>query len=205
MSVPPTIDRNLLISYASEPESGLTQAFAGMILSSLRAGARPPASAADLGTDRFTALVDTYFPGLRAVLPEDWAGGREDDGDGFRAEEIEDVLGLLLEYRSDDSDCTRWLAVAIAVGCMGQDHLYQDMGLPNRQALSELLKVRFTGLFERNVGNMKWKKFFYKQLCDRAAVNLCKAPSCQVCNDYHQCFGPEDESGLGALTGQSRA
>jgi nitrogen fixation protein NifQ len=44
---------------------------------------------------------------------------------------------------------------------------------------------------------MKWKKFFYKQLCDRAEVKMCPAPSCQVCNDYQNCFGSEeDESAL---------
>ena len=47
---------------------------------------------------------------------------------------------------------------------------------------------------KKNTGNMKWKKFFYKQLCDRAEVNLCKAPSCQVGADYRSCFGPEEEA-----------
>jgi len=28
-------------------------------------------------------------------------------------------------------------------------------------------------------------------LCDRAQIQLCKAPSCGVCSDYLQCFGPE--------------
>jgi len=36
-------------------------------------------------------------------------------------------------------------------------------------------------------------------LCDRAEVRACSAPSCQVCVDYQKCFGPEDDSGLGAL------
>ena len=66
------------------------------------------------------------------------------------------------------------------------------MGLTGRQALSDLLQQNFTALHDKNVGNMKWKKFFYKQLCERAEVNLCKAPSCQVCADYRSCFGPEE-------------
>jgi len=76
---------------------------------------------------------------------------------------------------------------------LGGNHLYQDMGLPDRQALSALLERHFTALYLKNVGNMKWKKFFYKQLCDRAEVKLCPAPSCQVCNDYRNCFGPEED------------
>jgi nitrogen fixation protein NifQ len=39
---------------------------------------------------------------------------------------------------------------------------------------------------------MKWKKFFYKQLCEREGVNACKAPSCAACDDYSKCFGSED-------------
>ena len=102
-------------------------------------------------------------------------------------------MALLLEHRSDAAEHTEWLAHAIASGCMGGNHLYQDMGLPDRQALSTLLERHFTALYLKNVGNMKWKKFFYKQLCDRAEVKMCPAPSCQVCNDYHNCFGSEED------------
>ena len=36
------------------------------------------------------------------------------------------------------------------------------------QALSQLLREHFPALCERNTGDMKWKKFLYKQLCDRS-------------------------------------
>ena len=108
-----------------------------------------------------------------------------------RVDEIDDVLQLLLDHRSDDSEETRWLAHAIATACLGDNHLYQDMGLTSRVLLSDLLRNHFASLYERNTGNMKWKKFFYKQLCARAEINICKAPSCKVCNDYGTCFGPE--------------
>jgi hypothetical protein len=68
-------------------------------------------------------------------------------------------------------------------------------------ARSILLRQNFTTLYDKNNGNMKWKKFFYKQLCDRAEMNLCKAPSGQVCSDYRQCFGPEDAGGLSPSSG----
>lgn len=112
--------------------------------------------------------------------------------EAMRGDEFGDVLALLLEHRTRPSQESEWLAVAIATACMGNDHLYQDMGLPNRQMLSDLLSEHFTSLFLRNSGNMKWKKFFYKQLCDRSGVNACRAPSCAVCDDYLKCFGPED-------------
>ena len=84
-----------------------------------------------------------------------------------------------------------WLAHAIASACAGENHLWEDMAMPNRDALSQLIKKYFPTLYFKNTANLRWKKFFYKLLCDRAQARLCKAPSCGVCCDYAQCFGPE--------------
>jgi len=107
-------------------------------------------------------------------------------------DEFDELVALLNDCRSDDSEKTLWLACAIASACFGRNHLWQDMGLPSRTELSELLRVHFRTLYTKNVGNMKWKKFFYKQLCERMNAQVCKAPSCGVCADYGQCFGEED-------------
>ena len=109
----------------------------------------------------------------------------------LRGDEYEDVLALLLEYGCDNSDETAWLAGAMAAACMGENHLWQDLGLANRLELSDLIRTRFPALHAKNSGNMKWKKFFYKQLCERAEVRACRAPSCAVCADYAGCFGAE--------------
>jgi nitrogen fixation protein NifQ len=66
------------------------------------------------------------------------------------------------------------------------------MGLPGRADLSQLLTTHFTRLATKNTGDMKWKKFFYKQLCDESGLRICRAPSCSVCDDYSNCFGAED-------------
>ncbi|HEY3327549.1 MAG TPA: nitrogen fixation protein NifQ [Novimethylophilus sp.] len=112
-----------------------------------------------------------------------------------RTDEFDDLVELLLDYRCDDSDATRDLAVFIAAACMGDNHLWQDMRLPNRAALTKLMQTRFPGLYAKNSSNMKWKKFFYKQLCERAEIFICKSPSCGVCVDYDKCFVSEDASG----------
>lgn len=109
-----------------------------------------------------------------------------------RNEEFDDLAALLLDHASRDSEEVRLLARIIAHACMGQNHLWQDLGLPNRQALNELLRNHFGPLHVKNVGNMRWKKFFYRQLCERAGVLICKSPSCGVCCDYAECFGPEE-------------
>jgi len=182
-----------LMAHAQNPDDQLTQAFAGVIHSSRLNQCLETPAMLGLAEEHFTSLMESYFP--RALQN---AGLRLSNGTGvpgceaMRSEEFGDLLELLLEHRTHPDKESEWLAFAIATACMGNDHLYQDMGLPNRQILSSLLSEYFTGLFALNTGNMKWKKFFYKQLCNRSGVNACRAPSCQVCADYLKCFGPED-------------
>jgi nitrogen fixation protein NifQ len=106
-----------------------------------------------------------------------------------RADEYEDLLALLLMHKSSDE--AESYAREVALACFGDDHLWQDMGLPDRETLSEIFRVHFNSLFLRNSFNMKWKKFLYKQFCDMLDVKTCRAPSCSVCRDYDNCFGPE--------------
>lgn len=107
------------------------------------------------------------------------------------AEELADLLALLREHRRDDSEETDAVARAMASACAGGNHLWEDMGLPSREALSRLIRHHFPTLYYKNTRNLRWKKFFYKQLCDRAEARLCKAPSCDLCSDYIACFGAE--------------
>lgn len=47
--------------------------------------------------------------------------------------------------------------------------------------------------------DMKWKKFFYRQLCEREGVAICKAPTCDACTDVGICFGAEAGEPLSVL------
>lgn len=193
------IDYDWLMSHAKDPQDGLVRAFAGVIHNASRREGPAPNLAMGLSQERFVELLDRYFPGVSRELYAHTCATPCDDCVKLRADEFDDLVRLLLDHRADDGEQTEWLAYAIASACMGGNHLYEDMGLANRQALTDLLNRHFTTLFVKNIGNMKWKKFFYKQLCDRAEVKACSAPSCQVCNDFDACFGPEDETGLASL------
>jgi nitrogen fixation protein NifQ len=112
----------------------------------------------------------------------------------LRADEVEDVAALLIEHadpRAGSAAERAAVAEAVAVGCLGDDHLWQDLQLASRAALSALMTRWFPALAAKNVHDMKWKRFLYKQLCDRALVQ-CRAPSCGECSDHARCFGPED-------------
>ena len=85
-----------------------------------------------------------------------------------------------------------WLAHAITTAAMCENHLWQDKGLPNRKVLAALRQKYVPSLAALNNKDMKWKKFFYRQLCQRAGVLICKSPHCAEFGDYRICFWPEN-------------
>jgi nitrogen fixation protein NifQ len=111
-----------------------------------------------------------------------------------REDEVDDVRSLLLDH-ADPAAGSRadalLVAEAVALACLGDDHLWQDLQFAARGELSALMAHWFPALVARNQADMKWKKFLYKQLCEREALFICKAPSCGVCVDRAVCFGPE--------------
>lgn len=176
-----------LLTLAAQPDDLATLAVAGAIETAHAHG--EPASRLLRGFDarEFTALLDALFPGAsRRLAPTAGAAADADDLDT----EFDDVLHLLMEAADPPRRETRWLACAIASATLFDNHLWQDLQLPDRQALSTLLATHFGALARRNTGNMRWKAFFYKQLCDRSGA-VCRSPSCGACDDYAECFGPE--------------
>lgn len=110
-----------------------------------------------------------------------------------RGDEVDDVRDLLLAHAEPDAPAGHARAVAevIALACLGDNHLWQDLQLASRAELSALIERYFPRLAARNHAQMKWKKFLYKQLCEREEIFICKSPSCAVCVDHALCFGPE--------------
>jgi nitrogen fixation protein NifQ len=139
-----------------------------------------------LGPADFRALMARHFPGF--TLPAQLA---QAPNLGERSAEWDELHALLLEYRAGGDPSETWMALIVATACMGGDHLWQDLGLWARADLSRLMATNFPGLTTLNHRDMKWKKFLYKQLCERTGVYVCRSPSCEVCVDYAKCFGPE--------------
>jgi len=121
-----------------------------------------------------------------ATRPYSWINVPE-----ARADEYSDLLGLLMENLSVPMREGKAVSEWVAASCLGENHLWQDMGLANRCELSAIMDKYFAPLFAANVFDMKWKKFFYKQICVREGFTLCKSPSCGECVDYPKCFGPD--------------
>ena len=136
----------------------------------------------------YVAMMTRHFPtvGARTPFPEPQTLSQP------LADEQADVADLLLRYRRGADRSERWLAWIVAAGCLGRDHLWQDLGLRSRQELTALMQDAFPALCALNDRDMKWKKFLYKRLCEETGIYTCRAPSCDACSDFAECFGPEE-------------
>ncbi|MFU8788454.1 MAG: nitrogen fixation protein NifQ [Methylobacter sp.] len=137
---------------------------------------------------QFSALTQQFFPGcnIAAIAP---SGSKLDFG---RMLERDDLVSLLKQFANPAVAEIDWIIGMLVAGCLGSDHLWQDLGLWSRSQLTALLKYNFPALAAKNVHDMKWKKFLYKQLCEAEGLYLCRVPSCEVCIDYAKCYGSEE-------------
>ena len=142
-----------------------------------------------LGLDRspLERMARRHVPALLPTL----ATLPPDAGRGADALEEPDLRAYLLEHRAGHSEEEEWLAAIVARRSLRPNHLWQDLGLADRGELTWLFKRHFPELVAKNRFDMKWKKFFYRALCERDGIPICKAPNCEVCDDAVSCFAPE--------------
>ncbi len=174
---------NRLIDHAAG--HGNDRAFACMIASRC---ARQSALPDWLGLEpaAFFCLMRWHFPRLELELDGAIATGAQLPTE--RKDEVAELVRILLMDKAGDSPSEVWMAHVVAAGCCGDDHLWQDLGLWQRADLSALMQRNFPALAARNLKDMKWKRFLYKQLCESEGIYSCRAPSCGQCIDYHVCF-----------------
>ena len=175
------------LARARQSTDPATLAFAGVIAQGLHERRKPLIRGLDEAG--FRQLVALYVPGLACTNGTHSARTPH----RFEVDEFDDIVALLLDYRNPTDEKAEWLVHAIATAAMGERHLWQDLGLPSRSVLSALMQRHFPRLAALNSRDMKWKKFFYRQLCDRAGIPICKSPNCADCCDYAFCFGPETD------------
>lgn len=127
------------------------------------------------------------------------------EGDrGEDAIEEADLRAFLIDHGARGGDEERWLAAILARRSLEPNHLWQDMGFHERGELNLMFRRHFPALVALNADDMKWKKFFYRQLCEREGMLLCKSPNCEVCEDVAVCFGDEDGDPLNSLARLAR-
>ncbi len=156
---------------------------------------------AGLTADELAALFARYFPHARELAAA-WCAPDGRAGNDASDDEVAIVRDLLLANRSTAGDAGRWLAAMVARRSMQPNHLWEDLGLRERPELTRLLTRHFASIAARNTKNMRWKRFFYRMLCEDDGLVMCSTPVCTQCRDFDLCFG--DESGESRLAYQRR-
>jgi nitrogen fixation protein NifQ len=139
--------------------------------------------------------IERYFPGTLHIL-EDFGLDREP----VVSEEERCLRELLWRFRTLPTVLNSLLTFLVARRATRPNHLWQDLGLANRNELSRLMSGHFSGLASRNHLDMKWKKFFFRMICREDGFSMCAAPCCSECTDFEQCFGDESGESLLART-----
>ncbi|MDD2864717.1 MAG: nitrogen fixation protein NifQ [Methylococcales bacterium] len=157
------------------------------ILASWQVGASALPNFLGLTSEQFQQLLAQHFPDYSlSIFP------LRKNLDFSRMTEKSELEQFLRGFAVQQSDEMEWVISIIVAACLGDNHLWQDLGLFGREDLSALLKHNFPNMAAQNVYDMKWKKFIYKQLCETEGIYVCRSPSCEYCKDYLNCFGEED-------------
>ncbi|RJF66133.1 nitrogen fixation protein NifQ [Rhodopseudomonas palustris] len=149
-----------------------------------------------LSSDEFTALIIAHFAHVSVLLSVLALDEAEID------DEAAMLRDLLLKHRSTTGEVGRWLAAMVARRAIEPEHLWEDLGLRDRSELTRLLNRHFAPLAQGNTRNMRWKRYFYRKLCEDDGLVMCSTPSCAQCNDFAECFG--DETGESRMAARRR-
>ncbi|MFT5716639.1 MAG: nitrogen fixation protein NifQ [Oleiphilaceae bacterium] len=106
----------------------------------------------------------------------------------MKAPERKELITLLCHRKNKQDPWTELMAVIVATACLTKFHLWESLGLETRAQLGKLIKHNFPTLHALNTENMRWKRFFYRQLCAEDGDYICKSPSCEECKSYTECF-----------------
>ena len=106
----------------------------------------------------------------------------------MKEEERNELFALLCRYRNKQDPSSEKMAVIIATACLTKFHLWESLGLEERDQLGEIIEHNFPELYALNTENMRWKRFFYRQLCEQGGDYICRSPSCEECKSYAECF-----------------
>ncbi|QND98954.1 NifQ [Burkholderia cenocepacia] len=155
-----------------------------------RAG-RNELSLLGLSPDQFTGLLARQFPHLRsvdtvaltsAVAPLPLPATHSAFVATLHARLMDEANPAVAR---DDADC---LAAIIAHACLRPDHLWRDLGLDGRDAVTAMLARFFPTLAARNVAHLRWKKFLAQEVAASLGVPPGPAPGCPGCEDFGFCF-----------------
>jgi len=106
----------------------------------------------------------------------------------LRENERQNLFSLLKDHLCSQDQYSEAMTIVLSYACLGSQHLWHDIGFPTRSLLTELFTVYYPGLKAMNNNNMRWKRFLYRQMCSAGGDYVCRAPSCEICTSFNECY-----------------
>lgn len=137
----------------------------------------PTAAALGLASTELDLLLKHYFPHCT------WQPKKRSPGPEAPPAINRELRQLLRSYLSPAPypQPASWLADILVARAAHPGHLWVAMGLFERPQLSAAIGRHLPLLLSANVAKMRWKRFFFKQLCEMSGHLLCKSPVCGDC------------------------
>lgn len=153
----------------------------------------PWAEHKDLGItkDTLDAILLNYFPQISKMTLRSAPVSQQDGEPPAVNPEVRQLIRNHIPEDCADRS-THWFADILAARAAHPGHLWIAMGLFNRTQLSDAIHRHLPTLAQSNRQNMRWKKFFFKQVCEAKGGMFCAAPNCGECSDYKLCFVDQD-------------
>lgn len=94
------------------------------------------------------------------------------------------AIRTLLEKHAVDDRARNEMAPLVAEKSVMMNHLYEDLGFPDRKVMNAFMTRHFPTLAATRPTEIRWKKYLYD------CVGM-TAPACDGCYDQVNCFGCE--------------
>jgi nitrogen fixation protein NifQ len=140
----------------------------------------PITEALGLSRGKIAEILENMFPGsyeIDEIVPQN-----ADTGKDVPAEPV--LRDMLVENGTTGAEIESWLANIFVRRCQVGDHMWRSIGLFSRNELTEAMNRYFKPLASKNIYDLKWKRFLYKQMRERNNLSLDKYPYCESCNRY---------------------
>lgn len=131
-------------------------------------------------------MVQRCFPELGELVP-----GNEADYERILKtvpQDFHEIVAMLLaEPLLDEQPERAWLARAVAAASFGEQHLWEELGLFDRDDVSTLFAQYFPAFAQRNTRGMRWKRFLFHELSLRLNRADAMPPGCAQCEEFDRC------------------
>ncbi|MDR3602155.1 MAG: nitrogen fixation protein NifQ [Desulfosporosinus sp.] len=138
----------------------------------------PLTEALGLARSTIAEILEKMFPGSYSI--DELVPQNANTGEDAPAEPV--LRDMLIANRTSATPLESWVAHIFIRRCQVGDHMWRSIGLFSRNELTEAMLRYFKPLAVKNIYDLKWKRFIYRQMREENNLDLEKYPYCENCS-----------------------